>query len=239
MSVAADAPPEVIAAKNRHQIAVAAATKPLRDRYVQELQQLKSRAMSMKNLELAVAIDAEIKAATGGPGSAATPANDAAASRNEEDTKAIGPAKINGDFSQRSAKGGPEGWILNHGGELRQEDNNPFVHFDIEAGKGSQASFHRMIETPPNAKAVSVRLRARVQNYKLIGSVKPNLSFSFKNDSDARLGHAEVAIDRNTPWKSFAIPKTPFPKGVTKILLIVELPTVGSYDFDDVEVLFY
>jgi hypothetical protein len=59
--LAADVPQELAAARARHQAAVATATKPLYDRYVQELQQMKSRAMLNKNLELAVAVDAELK----------------------------------------------------------------------------------------------------------------------------------------------------------------------------------
>ena len=54
-------PPELVAAHTRYDTAVTTAIKPIRERYVLELQQLKSRAMSLKQLDLAVAIDEEIK----------------------------------------------------------------------------------------------------------------------------------------------------------------------------------
>lgn len=52
---------ELDAARTRYETALSAATKPVREKYAAELQQLKNRAMTMKNLELAVAIDQEIK----------------------------------------------------------------------------------------------------------------------------------------------------------------------------------
>ena len=59
---AADEPShELKAARSRYEASVAAATKPVRDRYILELQQLKSRAISMKNLNSALVIDQEIK----------------------------------------------------------------------------------------------------------------------------------------------------------------------------------
>jgi hypothetical protein len=58
---AADMPPAVAAAKKKYDASVEAATKPLRDRYLQELRQMKSRALALKNLDEAIAIDAEIK----------------------------------------------------------------------------------------------------------------------------------------------------------------------------------
>ncbi len=73
---AADTPPEIVAARKRYDAATALAMKPVRDRYLQELQQLKDRALSLKNLELATALDAEIKAVT--PVGAITPSDTAA-----------------------------------------------------------------------------------------------------------------------------------------------------------------
>jgi hypothetical protein len=58
---AADPPPEVAAARARYRAAVAAAIKPVRDRYAAELQQLKSRAVTTKNLDLANALDQELQ----------------------------------------------------------------------------------------------------------------------------------------------------------------------------------
>ena len=57
----ADIPPELATIKTRHEAAVAVATKPLRERYILELQQLKNRAMLSKNLDLANAVDTELK----------------------------------------------------------------------------------------------------------------------------------------------------------------------------------
>ena len=57
-----DVSPELTDARKRYDAGLAAATKPIRDRYIQELQQLKSRALSLKKLDVALAIDAEIKA---------------------------------------------------------------------------------------------------------------------------------------------------------------------------------
>lgn len=57
----AEPPAEIIAAKARYETALAAVGKPVRDRYLQELQQIKSRAMASKDLDLAIAVDAEIK----------------------------------------------------------------------------------------------------------------------------------------------------------------------------------
>lgn len=63
LSHAADAPhPDLEAARKRYEASVAAATKPVREKYISELEQLKNRAMAMKNLELAIAIDQELKA---------------------------------------------------------------------------------------------------------------------------------------------------------------------------------
>jgi hypothetical protein len=59
-SVASAAPPDLAAARARYDAAIASATNPIRERYIQDLQQLKSRAMTQKNLELAVAVDAEL-----------------------------------------------------------------------------------------------------------------------------------------------------------------------------------
>ena len=61
-ALAADTvPTELVAARTRYDAALALTTKPVREKYIQELQQLKNRALTMKNLELAVAIDQEIK----------------------------------------------------------------------------------------------------------------------------------------------------------------------------------
>jgi len=57
----ADAAPELAAARRRYETALGIATKQVRERYLQELQQLKSRAMSAKNLDLAVAVEGEAK----------------------------------------------------------------------------------------------------------------------------------------------------------------------------------
>ena len=51
--------------RTRYQAAVAAATKPLREQYTKDLQALKERAMQLKNLDAAVAIDREIKVISG------------------------------------------------------------------------------------------------------------------------------------------------------------------------------
>ncbi len=53
--------PELAAARTRYEAGGSGVTKPLRDKYVQELHQLKSRAMTAKNLELALAVDRELK----------------------------------------------------------------------------------------------------------------------------------------------------------------------------------
>ena len=54
-------PPELAAAQTRYEKALADASRPVREKYMAELQQLKNRAMTMKNLELANAIDQELK----------------------------------------------------------------------------------------------------------------------------------------------------------------------------------
>jgi len=53
--------PELAAARTRYEKALADAMRPVREKYLAELQQLKNRAMMMKNLELANAIDQELK----------------------------------------------------------------------------------------------------------------------------------------------------------------------------------
>jgi hypothetical protein len=70
------APREIAAARTHYNAAVAAATKPIRDRYLMELESIKRRAMGAKNLELAVAADEEIKA-LGGTSSSPAAANGA------------------------------------------------------------------------------------------------------------------------------------------------------------------
>ncbi|MDP1587639.1 MAG: hypothetical protein Q8M07_07860 [Prosthecobacter sp.] len=63
------APKELEAARARFDAAMAVATTPVRDRYVQELEQMKNRAISQKNLGLAVEIDKEIKLVAAAPAS--------------------------------------------------------------------------------------------------------------------------------------------------------------------------
>lgn len=58
---AGETPPEIVAARKRYEAAAALAMKPLREKYLQELQQIKNRALSLKNLDLAVAVDNEMK----------------------------------------------------------------------------------------------------------------------------------------------------------------------------------
>jgi hypothetical protein len=58
---AVELPPEIAEARKRYEAAVAVAVKPVRDHYLQDLQQMKSRAMALSKLDLALAIDAEIK----------------------------------------------------------------------------------------------------------------------------------------------------------------------------------
>ncbi|MFO1485287.1 MAG: hypothetical protein U1F71_18140 [Verrucomicrobiaceae bacterium] len=62
---------ELEAARERYDSALAVATKPVRDRYVQELEQMKNRALSLKDLKLAVEIDKEIALVALAPKSAA------------------------------------------------------------------------------------------------------------------------------------------------------------------------
>jgi len=77
LSFGAEAPPpEVVWSRARYEAALAAAAKPVKDKYISELQQLKNRAMSLKNLELAVAIDQELKAIGAQPATDATAAAD-------------------------------------------------------------------------------------------------------------------------------------------------------------------
>ena len=56
---------ELDAIRTRYQAAVDAATKPLREQYTKDLQTLKDRAMQLKNLDAAIAIDKEIKVNSG------------------------------------------------------------------------------------------------------------------------------------------------------------------------------
>lgn len=58
---AAEPSAEMTAARARYAAALEAAAKPVRDRFVNELQAMKARAMTAKNLELAVAIDEQLK----------------------------------------------------------------------------------------------------------------------------------------------------------------------------------
>ncbi len=71
-------PPELATIRGRYESALAAAAKPVRDKYIQELQQLKNRALTMKNLELAVAVDQEIKVVAAAPDVSAPSAKSAA-----------------------------------------------------------------------------------------------------------------------------------------------------------------
>ncbi|MDB6117761.1 MAG: hypothetical protein JWO08_1542 [Verrucomicrobiaceae bacterium] len=52
--------PRLSAARDRYNAAIASATKPVLERYLQELEQLKNKALAQKDLPAAVAIDAEI-----------------------------------------------------------------------------------------------------------------------------------------------------------------------------------
>lgn len=55
-------PTEFKAARDRYDTAVKVATQPIRARYLEELNKMRSDAMARKNLEVANAIDAEISA---------------------------------------------------------------------------------------------------------------------------------------------------------------------------------
>jgi hypothetical protein len=57
-----NAPPEIVAARVRYEAALSAASLPVRTKYLAELEQIKSRALAAKNLQLAVAAEEEIKA---------------------------------------------------------------------------------------------------------------------------------------------------------------------------------
>ncbi len=54
-------PTELTNARARYNAAMAASAKPIIDKYIRELQQLKSRAISLQKLEDAVALDRELK----------------------------------------------------------------------------------------------------------------------------------------------------------------------------------
>src|SRR5688572_6010105 len=70
-------PTQVRSARSRYDAAVKAAVDPIRLRYLDELNRMRSDAMNQKNLDLANAIDAEITAVSGKAG--ATPGGIAAA----------------------------------------------------------------------------------------------------------------------------------------------------------------
>lgn len=59
---AADTSRDLAEARKRYDVALAAAAKPVREHYLQELLAMKSRAMALKDLQLATAVDREIKA---------------------------------------------------------------------------------------------------------------------------------------------------------------------------------
>src|SRR4051794_8617273 len=55
-------PSEIKLSRARYDAAIKVATQPIRQRYIEELNKMKSDAMARKNLDLANAIDAEITA---------------------------------------------------------------------------------------------------------------------------------------------------------------------------------
>jgi hypothetical protein len=57
---AADTARELTEARKRYDAALAAAAKPVREHYLQELLAMKSRALALKDLQLATAVDREI-----------------------------------------------------------------------------------------------------------------------------------------------------------------------------------
>lgn len=54
-------PSELTEARARYNAAMAASAKPILDKYIRELQQLKSRALSLQKLEDTIALDRELK----------------------------------------------------------------------------------------------------------------------------------------------------------------------------------
>jgi hypothetical protein len=58
---AADAPHDLAEARKRYDVALAAAVKPVREHFLQELLALKSRAMALKDFDLATAVEKEVK----------------------------------------------------------------------------------------------------------------------------------------------------------------------------------
>ena len=68
LSAIGEAPPaELAAAHARYEAAVAVATKPLKERYLEELKRMKEKALFDRKADLAVAIDTEIKVLGGAP----------------------------------------------------------------------------------------------------------------------------------------------------------------------------
>lgn len=62
---------ELQSVRESYEASVATATKPLKDRYIQQLEQMKRGAMSSKNLRLAAELDQEIKRLSGPPAATA------------------------------------------------------------------------------------------------------------------------------------------------------------------------
>jgi len=59
-------PPELSAARAKYAAALEAAQTPVRARYASDLQAIKARALAARNLELAVAVDEELKTVSAG-----------------------------------------------------------------------------------------------------------------------------------------------------------------------------
>jgi len=147
LAYAADKPtsPELAAARTHYEAALTAATKPVRDKYILELEQLKNRAMTTKNLALAVEIDLELKSVGGvaTPHPVPTPASTKLGELLPNSFWV--PERANADTAYKSIEFSADGEIIftpkNGTAEIRKEyhisDDGSYVIFPDRAGDGT------------------------------------------------------------------------------------------------------
>jgi len=238
-ALSADIPPEVAAARARYEAALNAASKPVRDRYIQELEQLKARAMSLKNLGLAVAFDQEIALISGKVVPTISPSSVQPPS---EPISKVPKGFVNGDFTQADETGTPAFWKLGPETKLVSEGAQRFLR--CEAPDAAPAWFlvcEQDIQVPPSAKTATatVKLRCKEQKTERSDGVRAvELKLEYR-DAAGKPQSTYIKIpNRRSTWTRSEGSGTLVPGAERANVKLRVVGLAGQFDIDDFEISF-